>query len=67
VSNGLTEEERAELWRQQTQNRIAFQIALWQQLQAPPEPRQAVIDAWTPVILAQAEAAAGPTDPEDDP
>ncbi len=67
MSNALTEEERAELWRQQTQNRVQFEIDLWLQLQAPPEPRQAVMDAWMPVILAQAEAEAGPTDPEDDP
>ena len=62
-----TEEGRAELWRQQARNRVAFQLDLWQQLQAPPEPRQAVLDAWAPVLLAQAEHEAGPTDPEEDP
>jgi hypothetical protein len=67
VSNGLTEDERAALWRDQLRNRVEFQLGLWGQLQAPPEPRQAVIDAWLPVLLWQAERAAGPIDPEDDP
>lgn len=67
MSNGLSEDERAEAWRQSVRNRIAFQRDLWLQLQAPPEPRQAVLDAWAPVILAQAERAAGPTEPEEDP
>ena len=62
------EEGRAALWRDQTQARIAYQSELWTTgLRAPPEPRQAVIDAWTPVLLWQAERRAGPTDPEDDP
>ncbi len=62
-----SEEERAALWQQQTINRIEFQSNLWNELQAPPEPRQAVLDAWQPVIMADAEVEAGWTDPEDDP
>jgi len=63
----MTEEERAALWRQQTINRIQFKTELWLSLQAPPEPRQEVMDDWAPVYLAQLEAQAGATDPEDDP
>lgn len=62
-----TEEERAALWRQQTANRVAYQTTLWTTgLRAPPEPRQAVLAAWQPVILALLEAK-NPTDPKDDP
>jgi hypothetical protein len=62
-----TEEERAALWRQQTANRIAFKTALWTTgLRAPPEPRQAVLDGQTPLLLAALEAQ-NPTDPKDDP
>jgi len=63
----VTEEERAALWRQQTLNRIAFKRDLWLSLQAPPEPRQEVMDDWAPYYLAMLERQAGPTDPEDDP
>jgi hypothetical protein len=62
-----TEDDRAALWRQQTANRVAYQRDLWLSLQAPPEPRQAVIDAWAPVLMAQLERQAGATDPEEDP
>jgi hypothetical protein len=61
------EEARAALWFQQTQNRIAFQAALWQALLAPPEPRQAVWEAFEPLIMASAQKQAGYLDPEDDP
>jgi len=63
----MGEEERAALWRQQTANRIRFQHDLWLSLQAPPEPRQQVMDDWQPLLLAQLEAQAGPTPPEEDP
>jgi hypothetical protein len=61
------EEARAAAWRQSTINRVNYAADVWASLQAPPEPRQAVMDAWSPVLLAQLEAEAGPTDPEDDP
>jgi hypothetical protein len=67
VSTYPDEETRAALWRQQTADRIAYKLQLWRSLQAPPGPRQAVMDAWSPVLMAIAEAQAGPTDPEDDP
>lgn len=67
MSSYPTEDDRAALWRQQTANRIKFQRDLWLALQAPPEPRQAVMDAWSPVLLAKAEREAGPTDPKEDP
>ena len=61
-----TEEERAALWRQQQANRIQFQRELWLALQAPPGPRQAVLDGWMPVLAWQAERGVT-IDPEDDP
>lgn len=67
VDDPLGEEARAEAWRQDVRDRVAYQLDVWAALQAPPGPRQAVIDAWMPVLMWQAERAAGPTDPEDDP
>ena len=66
-STPSSEEERAALWRQQQRDRVRYQYDLWLSLQAPPEPRQEVMDDWEPILLAQAERAAGPTDPKDDP
>ena len=63
----LGEEARAALWRDQQRNRVQYQHDLWLSLQAPPEPRQQVMDDWEAILLAQAERAAGPTDPEQDP
>ena len=67
MSSYPSEEERAALWRQQVAARMQFQGELWLSLQAPPEPRQRVLNAWAPVLMWQAERAAGPTDPEEDP
>jgi hypothetical protein len=70
VTNGtdpLGEEARAEAWRDDVRARIAYQLDVWAGLQAPPEPRQAVLDGQMALILWQAERDAGPTDPEDDP
>jgi len=61
-----SEDERAALWREQTLNRARFQAQLWLDLMAPPEPRQAVMDAWAPVIWWLVERRLGPTNPEDD-
>jgi hypothetical protein len=61
-----TEDERAALWRQQTANRIRFQRNLWLALQAPPGPRQAVLDGWMPVIQWQLERGVY-VNPEEDP
>ena len=62
----LSEEARAQAWREQARTRVAYQRAVWAGLQAPPELRAAVIDAWMPIILADAERQS-PTDPKDDP
>lgn len=52
----ITDEEyRAALWRQQRAERAQFQLELWLSLQAPPEPRQEVLDDWMPLILWAAE------------
>jgi hypothetical protein len=68
VSTYPSEDDRAALWQQQTRDRVQFQMYLWTTvLAAPPGPRQAIIDGWAPVILAQLEDQAGPIDPEDDP
>ena len=61
-----TEEARAALWRDQQANRVAFKSNLWLELQAPPEPRQQVLEDWSPIVLANLEAQ-NPTDPEEDP
>ncbi len=66
MSSYPSEEERAALWRQQVRDRIAFRQRLWESLRAPPGPRQAVLDAWAPVLAWQAERGIT-TDPEDDP
>lgn len=60
-----TEEGRAAYWQQQQRDRIAYQHELWLSLQAPPEPRQRVIDAWMPLTLAIAERGIE-IDPKDD-
>jgi len=60
------EEARAELWRQQQRNRVSFQMGVWLGLQAPPGPRQEVLDGWMPLLLAALERQ-NPTDPWEDP
>lgn len=61
-----TEEARAEAWRADVRARVEYQLGVWRSLQAPPGPRQAVIDGWAPVIAWQAERQIE-TDPEEDP
>jgi hypothetical protein len=63
----MTEDERAALWRQQTTNRIEFKTNLWLSLQAPPEPRQQVLDDWEAFIMFIAQQEAGWQDPALDP
>lgn len=66
MSQPLDEEARAALWREQRSARIAYQLGVWHALQAPPGPRQAVIDGWAPVLAWQAERDVY-IDPEEDP
>ena len=65
MTEPLDEEGRAALWRQQLVNRVAFKRDLWLSLQAPPEPRDEVMNDWMPLVLAELERQ-NPTDPEDD-
>lgn len=63
----LGEEARAQLWRDETRARIAYQQSVWAGLRAPPEPRQRVLVNWQPVLAWQLERQAGDLDPKDDP
>jgi hypothetical protein len=61
------EEDRAALWRDQTQQRIAYQLNLWWSFMAPTQPRLDLMTRWSPILYAEAENAAGPIDPMTDP
>jgi len=60
------EEARAAQWRDDVRARIAYQRDVWRSLQAPPGPRQRVLDEWAPVIAWMAERGVY-IDPEEDP
>lgn len=60
------EEARALEYRQQATRRVHYQTGLWQSLAGSPAARQALMDAWQPVIDWMAEREMPPVSNQDE-
>jgi hypothetical protein len=61
------DEARAALWREQQRRLLAYQAELWHSLAGSAAARQALMDAWGPIIAWQLEREEPDLGPEDYP